>query len=88
VPDIFVECPRTGTPISTGLRTEWVLLRSVPRVPIPLRCPACGELHKWDSQDAWINPVVQSRAPRRLSGTHAASWSAPASDGKKTHELD
>ena len=47
--DIFVQCPRTGTPISTGLKTEWVLLKSLPRVPIPVRCPACGQMHKWDS---------------------------------------
>src|SRR5262249_20799830 len=85
VADIFVQCPRTGTPISTGLRTEWVLLKSLPRVPIPVRCPACGQMHKWESQDAWIGPVPQSPAPRRLSGSHATSWSTPAGD---EHELD
>src|SRR5262249_11848863 len=31
--DIFVQCPRTGAPISTGLKSEWVLLKSLPRVP-------------------------------------------------------
>jgi hypothetical protein len=51
--DIFVQCPRTGTPISTGLKAEWVLLKSLPRVPIPVRCPACGQMHKWDPADAW-----------------------------------
>jgi hypothetical protein len=88
VADIFVKCPRTGTPISTGLRTEWVLLKSLPRVPIPVRCPACGQMHKWASEDAWIGPVAQSRAPRRPSGSHAASWSTQAGDGQKTQELD
>ena len=51
--DIFVQCPRTGTPISTGLKAEWVLLKSLPRVPLPVRCPACGQVHKWDPADAW-----------------------------------
>ena len=88
VADIFVQCPRTGTPISTGLRTEWVLLNSLPRVPIPVRCPACGQMHKWDPQHAWIGPVLQSRAPRRHSGSRAASWSTSASDDEKTHEFD
>src|SRR5262249_10128339 len=87
VADIFVQCPRTGTPISTGLRTEWVLLKSLPRVPIPVRCPACGQMHKWDSQNAWIGPVLESRAPRWLSGSRAASCTS-ASDGEKTQELD
>src|SRR5262252_2982499 len=88
VADIFVKCPRTGTPISTGLRTEWVLLKSLPRVPIPVRCSACGQMHKWESQDAWIGPVLQSRAPRPLNSSRPTSWSTPAGDGKKTHELD
>src|SRR5215471_10465895 len=82
--DIFVQCPRTGTPISTGLRSEWVLLKSLPRVPIPVHCPACGQTHTWDAQDAWIGPVLRSRDPRRLSGSRPASWSASASDGEPT----
>src|SRR5262245_63665773 len=88
VADIFVKCPRTGTPISTGLRTEWVLVKSLPRVPIPVRCPACGQMHKWDSQDAWIGPVLESRPPTRLSGSRAASWSTSASKDGKTQDLD
>src|SRR5215471_17141035 len=88
VADIFVKCPRTGTPIPTGLRTEWVLVKSLPRVPIPVRCPACGQMHKWDSQDAWIGPVLELRAPTRLSGSRAASWSTSASNDEKTQELD
>ena len=88
VADIFVKCPRTGTPISTGLRTEWVLVKSLPRVPIPVRCPACGQMHKWDSQDAWTGPMLESRVPTRLSGSRAASWSASASNDEKTQELD
>src|SRR5262249_854835 len=88
VADIFVQCPRTGTPISTGLRTEWVLLKSLPRVPIPVRCPPCGQIHTCESQHAWIGHVLQSGAPKRLSGSHAAAWSISAGDGEKTQELD
>jgi hypothetical protein len=56
---MFVQCPRTGTAVSTGLKTEWVVLHSLPRVAIPLRCPACGQMHKWRPQDAWIVPQLQ-----------------------------
>jgi hypothetical protein len=69
--DIFVQCPRTGTPISTGLKSEWVLLKSLPRVPIPVRCPACRQIHKWMPQDAWMD--VPSSAPRLSSSSRAAS---------------
>ncbi len=58
--DIFVQCPRTGAGVSTGLKTEWVLLHSLPRIPIPFRCPACGQMHKWRPQDAWIVPPYQA----------------------------
>jgi hypothetical protein len=57
VADIFVQCPSTGAAIWTGLKTEWVLLRSLPRVLIPLRCPVCGQLHKWDARHAWVGPT-------------------------------
>jgi hypothetical protein len=59
VGDILVRCPYKGTPVRTGLRTEWVLLHSLPRVGVPLHCPACGEMHKWFPQDAWISVGVQ-----------------------------
>jgi endogenous inhibitor of DNA gyrase (YacG/DUF329 family) len=63
VADIVVQCPRTGTPVPTGLKSEWVFLRSLPRVAIPLRCPACGQTHKWQPQEAWIAAPVQPHAP-------------------------
>ena len=59
VGDILVRCPHKGTPVRTGLRTEWVLLHSLPRVGVPLHCSACGEMHKWFPQDAWISVGVQ-----------------------------
>ena len=64
--DILVQCPRTGTPISTGLKAEWVLLKSLPRVPIPVRCPACGQMHKWNPADAWTADDEKTRRLRVL----------------------
>src|SRR5580704_10562662 len=58
--DIFIQCPRTGAPVPTGLKTEWVVLRSLPPVAVPLRCPACGQMHKWKPDDAWIGSAHQS----------------------------
>jgi hypothetical protein len=68
--DILVQCPRTGTPISTGLKTEWVVLHSLPRLAMPLRCPVCGQTHKWNPADAWVGGARQPHeAP---SGVRAA----------------
>ena len=68
VADIVVQCPRTGTPVPTGLKSEWVFLRSLPRVAIPLRCPACGQTHKWQPQEAWIAAPVQPQTSTLVTG--------------------
>ena len=67
--DILVQCPRTGAPVSTGLKTEWVLLHSLPRVAVPLRCPACGQIHKWHPQDAFIGVAQRAPGVMREPGT-------------------
>jgi hypothetical protein len=52
--EILILCPRTSTPVTTGLRIDWVVFKSLPPVAVPLRCGACGQIHKWQPQDAWI----------------------------------
>jgi hypothetical protein len=53
--EIFIRCPRLGIPVSTGLTTRWVRFDSLPEVSIPLRCPACRNVHKWTPKDAWVD---------------------------------
>jgi hypothetical protein len=52
--NIFINCPTTGIPVPTGLTTNAVVFHSLPAVAVPLCCPACGKMHKWKPQDAWI----------------------------------
>ena len=59
--DIVIKCPLTLKTVPTGLRAEWVVLDSLPAVAIPLRCAACGQIHKWKRDDAWIcSPAIVS----------------------------
>ena len=58
--NIFINCPTTGIPVTTGLNTRWVVFHSLPSVAVPLRCPACGQMHRWKPQDAWIGRPAQS----------------------------
>jgi endogenous inhibitor of DNA gyrase (YacG/DUF329 family) len=51
---IFVNCPGTGKPVSTGLSTDKVVFESLPAVAVPLRCPACGKTHEWKPSEAWV----------------------------------
>jgi len=86
--EIFVQCPTMGTPISTGLKTEWVLLRSLPRVAIPLRCPVCSQVHHWHPQDAWIGPVPQPHVSNLLGASRSASFAASACSEEKMPRSD
>jgi hypothetical protein len=58
--NIFINCPTTGIPVTTGLTTRWVVFHSLPSVAVPLRCPACGQMHRWKPQDAWIGQPAPS----------------------------
>ncbi len=61
---IFVNCPRNGEPVSTGLKAEWVLLDSLP-VTVPLRCPSCGGTHHWKPDEAWIGAARYANSADR-----------------------
>ena len=75
--DIFVQCPRTGAPVPTGLKTEWVLLKSLPCVAVPMRCPSCGQMHKWKPDDAWIGAARPSAEAGLLDARRAALLADP-----------
>jgi hypothetical protein len=55
---IFIKCPRTLARVATGLSTQCVVFGSLPSVEIPLRCPACNQIHKWKPEDAWIESAL------------------------------
>jgi hypothetical protein len=86
--DIFIQCPRTGAPVSTGLKTEWVFLKSLPCVAVPLRCPACGQMHRWKPDDAWIGSARQPAEPDMLRVSRAPMLAASGANGAKTPECD
>jgi hypothetical protein len=86
--DILIQCPRTGAPVSTGLKTEWVFLKSLPCVAVPLRCPACGQMHKWKPDDAWIGSARQLDGANLLTASRASVLAAASGSGAKTPECD
>jgi hypothetical protein len=69
--DILVKCPRTHKSVPTGLKAEWVVLDSLPPVAIPLVCAACGQVHTWKREDAWIGhaPYLHEDRAALVPGT-------------------
>ena len=85
--DILVQCPRTGAPVPTGLKTEWVFLKSLPCVAVPLRCPSCGQVHKWKPDDAWIGSARPPGGANLVTASRASMLTAGEGAGK-TPECD
>ena len=54
--EIMIRCPTFGRAVSTGLKTETIMLESLgDDLVFTLRCPACMKIHKWKRKDAWID---------------------------------
>jgi hypothetical protein len=56
VGEILILCPRTSAPIPTGLRIDWVVFKSLPPVAVPLRCPACRQIHNGNHRTPGSTP--------------------------------
>jgi hypothetical protein len=56
--DIMIACQKMQRAVPTGLTTEKIKLESMREsgIAVPLKCPACGRLHYWTYEDAWIHP--------------------------------
>src|SRR5262245_66426606 len=54
---ILIKCSQNLRPVRTGLTTGVIIFETLPPVAIPLRCPACGHVHRWKPEDAWVAHV-------------------------------
>ena len=51
---ILTRCPKTKQPIPTGLDSDMVVLETLPNIPIPVVCSACGSTHYWMGFNSWV----------------------------------
>ena len=49
---IMINCPATGHGVSTGI--EVCATDQLPIVTATTVCPACGQVHKWTKNEAWL----------------------------------
>ncbi len=54
MPQVMIECPETGRHVYAGLNFDWTGFESLPPQVMTLRCPACGEEHRWTKEDAFL----------------------------------
>jgi hypothetical protein len=55
-------------------------------VAVPLRCPACGQIHKWKPDDAWIASARPSSDAGLLNASRAPLLAVSGGNGAKTPE--
>jgi len=48
----MIKCPATGRGVSTGI--EVCSTEALPVVTATMLCPACGQVHHWTKNDAWL----------------------------------
>jgi hypothetical protein len=49
---IMIRCSATGQDVSTGI--EMADVDQLPSVRATMLCPACGRVHDWIKNDAWL----------------------------------
>ena len=49
---IMINCPATGHGVSTGI--EVVATDQLPIVTATTVCSACGDVHEWTKNEAWL----------------------------------
>ena len=82
--DILTQCPATGRTIPTGLKTDWIVFETLPdvEVPVPLRCPECGKLHRWRPSFAWVDGSAPRSTWQRRKGRPARLVAAEEGVGR------
>ncbi len=49
---VMITCPSTGRAVSTGIEMSGV--EQLPTVIATMVCSACGRVHEWTKDDAWL----------------------------------
>jgi hypothetical protein len=49
---LMINCPSTGRAVSTGIEMSGV--DQLPNVIAQTECSACGRVHEWTKDDAWL----------------------------------
>lgn len=50
----MITCPKLDLPIYTGMNFDWEDFDATPIGEKSLRCPRCGETHRWARVDAFL----------------------------------
>ena len=56
---ILIKCPTTERSVSTVLRMREPAFEQLTGTHA-FRCAACNQIHSWQKQDAWLEPMLSA----------------------------
>jgi len=51
---VMIKCPTTGKLVPTGVEMDQASFETAQLADNGIRCPACGESHVWNKEDAQL----------------------------------
>jgi hypothetical protein len=77
---LMISCPSTGRAVSTGI--EMAGVDQLPTVTATIECSACGGVHEWSKDTAWLAEVGDSYRKTASSKAAADTAAARAANGR------
>ena len=60
---VMITCPDTGRPIYTGMSFDEIIFENSQLPDKSVLCPACGQVHIWNKQDAYLESEDDAHQP-------------------------
>ena len=64
---VVVRCPTTGRVIPVGFAGAGDTFHAGGNAMATVLCLACGEIHRWQKKDAWVEPAERHPSPHTHS---------------------
>lgn len=59
MPQLLIDCPETLLPVKTGMSVSRESFDTVTLKNNATDCPHCGQMHRWDKEDAYFKGDVK-----------------------------
>jgi hypothetical protein len=51
---VMIKCPGTHQDVATGILIDQLSFKNLEKQRGELNCPACGQVHHWSLDEAWL----------------------------------
>jgi hypothetical protein len=58
---VVIRCPVTGKVVPVGFEAVRDTFHASENAMATIRCRSCGQLHRWEKRDVWVEPIDKVR---------------------------